>query len=181
LCRHKSDGDLVTSGAALSSLLIDTRVNGRRFVGEIESRELLLDFLRERLGLSGTKRSCDIEICGACAVLLNGLAVSSCTTLALEADGGEVTTIEGVGTPEELGPVQRCVVETAALQCGFCTPGFVMTIHSLVAELPEASFEDVVEYLSGSLCRCTGYQGLLEAAWRALGHENRPWAEAETE
>jgi carbon-monoxide dehydrogenase small subunit len=158
--------------AGASTLRIDTQVNRRRHVDEIQTSELLVDYLRDRLGLTGTKRSCDIEICGACTVLLDGLAVSSCATLALEADGAEVTTIEGVGTPEQIGPVQRSVAEAGALQCGFCTPGFVMTIHSLIDEKPDADLEDVVDYLSGSLCRCTGYQGLIEAAWRALGHES---------
>jgi carbon-monoxide dehydrogenase small subunit len=171
---------VVTQPVGGTPLLIDTRINGRRYSGEIEACELLVDFLRERLQLTGTKRSCDIAICGACTVLLDGLSVSSCTTLALEADGCEVTTIEGVGTPEDLGPVQRCVTEAGALQCGFCTPGFVMAIHSLVSEAPDADLDDVVAYLSGNLCRCTGYHGLVEAAWHALGHGDERTSDAAT-
>ena len=139
-------------------LVVSTTVNCHPYVGEIPTQELLIDFLRDRLGLTGTKRSCDIEVCGSCTILVDGLGVSACTTLALEAEGAKVTTVEGMTVDDQLGDVQRLLVEADALQCGFCTPGFVMTIQSLVNEMPDATYDQVVEYLSGSICRCTGYR-----------------------
>jgi carbon-monoxide dehydrogenase small subunit len=147
--------------------VIDTftcTVNGRATQLEIEPWELLIDVLRERLDLTGTKRSCDVQVCGSCTVLLDGEAVSSCTTLAVEAEGSEVTTVEGFARDGELSPVQEAFVAANALQCGFCTPGFVTSCHAMLAERPDVDDEGIAHYLSGNVCRCTGYTTILAAA-----------------
>jgi carbon-monoxide dehydrogenase small subunit len=140
-------------------LEIRLRVNGEDAEAEIEPRELLLDFLRDRLGLTGAKRSCDVQVCGACTVLLDGLPVSSCCTLAYEADGRDVLTIEGLATREEFAVIEEAFTRHAAVQCGFCTPGMVLTVKVLLDE----GETDLKRALSGNLCRCTGYKGILEA------------------
>lgn len=141
-----------------------TTVNGREIELEIESRELLIDLLRDRLELTGTKRSCDSQVCGACTVLLDGQPVSSCCTLAYEADGKEIQTIEGLSPDGRLHPIQAAFVERAAIQCGFCTPGFVLTTKAMLAENPRPTREEIRSYLGGNLCRCTGYWNILDAA-----------------
>ena len=138
-------------------------LNGRPESAEVEPRELLIDVLRSRFGLTGTKRSCDVEVCGACTVLVDGLPVSSCTTLAADAEGREVTTIEGVSGNGQLDPVQRAFVEHGAMQCGYCTPGMVLAVKSLLAQDPHPSEEKVRHYLRGNICRCTGYVKIIEA------------------
>ena len=146
-------------------------VNGREVVRDIEPQELLLDFLRDSLGLTGAKRSCDVEVCGACTVLVDGLPVSSCCTLAAHADGCEVTTIEGLSARPEFERMEAAFTRHAALQCGFCTPGMLLTVSSLLAthELPN---EDAIKRnLSGNLCRCTGYRGIIEAVADLAGVE----------
>lgn len=147
---------------------ISCTVNERPFELEVEPWELLVDVVRDRLGLTGTKRSCDVQVCGTCTVLLDGAAVSSCTTLAVEADGREVTTVEGFERDGELSVVQQAFVDANALQCGFCTPGFITTCHALLAESPDASDAQVRHYLAGNICRCTGYTSILAAARDAL-------------
>ena len=142
---------------------IELAVNGRPVAAEIEPQELLLDFLRDRLGLTGAKRSCDVQVCGACTVLLDGAPVSACTTLAYEARGREVLTIEGLAGREEFAPLERAFTEHAAVQCGFCTPGLLLTISVLLAEGALASEEEARRALAGSLCRCTGYKAIVEA------------------
>ncbi|MFT4038302.1 MAG: (2Fe-2S)-binding protein [Thermomicrobiales bacterium] len=146
---------------------LQTTVNGRALDLEIESRTMLIDLLRDQLGLTGTKRSCDSQVCGACTVLLAGRPVSSCCTLAYEADGVAVETIEGLGAGGELDPIQRAFVECAAIQCGFCTPGFVLTTKAMLAENPHPSRDEIRAYLGGNLCRCTGYWNILDAAEEA--------------
>jgi aerobic carbon-monoxide dehydrogenase small subunit len=138
-------------------------VNGERRDVEIEPRELLIDVLRDRFGLKGTKRSCDVQVCGACTVLLDGLPASSCSTLAADADGRDVLTIEGVANDGELDPVQRAFVEHGALQCGFCTPGFVLAVKALLRLNAAPSEEEIRHFLRGNICRCTGYIKILEA------------------
>lgn len=138
-------------------------VNGRAVEAAVEPRELLLDFLRNRLGLTGAKRSCDVQVCGTCTVLVDGQAVSACALLAYEARGREVTTIEGLGEPGRLHPLQEAFVESAAVQCGFCTPGMILTAQTLLQSIPEPSADDVRAYLSGNLCRCTGYRKIIDA------------------
>lgn len=147
-----------------TTTLLRTTINGRAIALEIESRELLIDLLRDRLELTGTKRSCDSQVCGACTVLLDGQPVSSCCTLAYEADGKSVQTIEGLAQGGQLDPIQAAFVEQAAIQCGFCTPGFVLTTKAMLAENPRPTRDEIKSYLGGNLCRCTGYWNILDAA-----------------
>ena len=149
--------------AATPTILLETIVNGRPVSLEIEPRAMLLDVLRDGLGLTGAKRSCDTQVCGACTVLLDGSPVSSCCTLAYEAGGREVETIEGLAGPDALHPIQQAFVERAAIQCGFCTPGFVLTTRALLAENPLPTRSEIEAYLGGNLCRCTGYWNILDA------------------
>ena len=142
-------------------------VNGARHEHEVEPRELLVYYLRERLGLTGTKVGCDTTSCGACTVLLDGESVKSCTVLAVQADGREVTTIEGLASDGELHPVQRAFHVNHGLQCGFCTPGMVMATVSLLAEHPSPSEEEIRHGLEGNLCRCTGYHNIVRAVQAA--------------
>jgi carbon-monoxide dehydrogenase small subunit len=139
-------------------------VNGQAVVREVEPQELLLDFLRDSLGLTGAKRSCDVQVCGACTVLVDGLPVSECCYLAADASGREVTTIEGLAERTEFERLEKTFTRHAALQCGFCTPGMLLTVSSLLeqGELP-ADKEELKHRLAGNLCRCTGYRGILEA------------------
>jgi carbon-monoxide dehydrogenase small subunit len=138
-------------------------VNGAPVSLEVEPRELLIDVLRDRLALKGTKRSCDVQVCGACTVLVDGMPVSSCSTLCADVHGRGVTTIEGLASGGKLDPVQRAFIAHGALQCGFCTPGMILTVKSLLAQHPEPSEETIRHYLRGNLCRCTGYVKILEA------------------
>jgi aerobic carbon-monoxide dehydrogenase small subunit len=149
--------------ADIPRMLIALTVNGERRGVEIEPRELLIDVLRDRFGLKGTKRSCDVQVCGACTVLLDGLPASSCSTLAADADGRDVLTIEGVASDGELDPVQRAFIEHGALQCGFCTPGFVLAVKALLRLNAAPSEEEIRHFLRGNICRCTGYIKILEA------------------
>lgn len=138
-------------------------LNDRVIEVAIEPSELLIDTLRDRLGLKGTKRSCDVEVCGACTVLVNGLPVSSCTTLAADVDGQSVLTIEGVAQEGRLSRVQKAFVEHAGMQCGFCTPGMVLATTALLAVNPKPSESEIRHFLRGNICRCTGYIKILEA------------------
>jgi aerobic carbon-monoxide dehydrogenase small subunit len=138
-------------------------VNGALREEEVEPRDLLVYFLRERLGLTGTVVGCDTSSCGACTVLLDGESVKSCTVLAVQADGREVTTIESLAQNGQLHPVQQAFHEHHALQCGYCTPGMVMATVSLLAEHPSPSEEEIRHLLEGNLCRCTGYQNIVKA------------------
>ena len=150
--------------------LVSITVNGEPREAEVEPRRLLVYFLREDLGLTGTNVGCDTSSCGACTVLLDGESVKSCTVFAVQADGSDVTTIEGLARNGELHPVQQAFHETHALQCGYCTPGFVMAAVSLLNENPSPTEEQIREGLEGNLCRCTGYHNIVravEAAARA--------------
>jgi aerobic carbon-monoxide dehydrogenase small subunit len=147
---------------------VSLSVNGARRELELEPRELLVYVLRDRLGLTGTNVGCDTSSCGACTVLLDGEAVKSCTVLGVQADGVEVTTIEGLATDGELHPIQQAFHEQHALQCGFCTPGMVLTTVSLLEENPSPSEDEVRKALEGNLCRCTGYQNIVKAV-QAVG------------
>jgi carbon-monoxide dehydrogenase small subunit len=138
-------------------------VNGVRREADVEPRTLLVDLLRNGLGLTGTKVGCDTSQCGACTVHLDGHAVKSCTLLAAQADGHELTTIEGVGTVGAMHPVQEAFWEQHGLQCGFCTPGMVMTAIDFLREHPEPTDEEIREALEGNLCRCTGYHNIVGA------------------
>ena len=138
-------------------------VNGREIVRDVAPQELLLDFLRDSLDLTGAKRSCDVQVCGACTVLVDGLPVSSCCYLAAQATGAEVTTIEGLAERPEFAPLDEAFTRHAALQCGFCTPGMLLTVSALLASGELESEEQIKRNLSGNLCRCTGYRGIVEA------------------
>jgi carbon-monoxide dehydrogenase small subunit len=148
---------------------ISLTVNGTRHELEVEPRELLVYVLREQLGLTGTNVGCDTSSCGACTVLLNGESVKSCTVLAVQADGQELTTIEGLATNGQLHPVQQAFHEQHGLQCGYCTPGMVMATVSLLAENAHPSEEEIRGALEGNLCRCTGYHNIVKAVQAAAG------------
>jgi carbon-monoxide dehydrogenase small subunit len=144
-------------------LSVSFTLNGRPIAIEVEPFDLLIDVLRDRLNLKGTKRSCDVEVCGACTVLVDGLPVSSCTTLAADVDGRSVLTIEGVASEGELSRVQRAFVEHGAMQCGFCTPGMALAVTALLNTNPKPSEDEIRHFLRGNICRCTGYIKILEA------------------
>ena len=149
-------------------IIVEVTVNGAPHAAEIPARTLLVHFLRERLGLTGTHVGCDTTQCGACTVALDGVAVKSCTILAAQASGHEITTIEGLASPSgELHPVQRAFREEHGLQCGYCTPGMVMALRQLLADNPDPTEDDVRHGLSGNICRCTGYQNIVAAALAA--------------
>ena len=131
---------------------------------------MLLDFIRDDLGLKGAKRSCDSQVCGACTVLVDGLPISSCCTLAYEATGKQVTTIEGLSRNGSLDPVQEAFIAESAIQCGFCTPGLIVSVKTLLAENPNPSRGEIAAYLSSNLCRCTGYWNIIDAVERAAAH-----------
>jgi carbon-monoxide dehydrogenase small subunit len=142
---------------------ITVTVNGDRYQRSVEPRLLLSDFLRHELGLTGTHVGCEHGVCGACTVLFDGVPVRSCLVFAVQADGHEVRTVESLGTIEELHPLQKAFQEKHALQCGYCTPGFLMTLVPWLAEHPAPSDDEIREAISGNLCRCTGYQNIVEA------------------
>ncbi len=146
---------------------ITLTVNGSRHEADVEPRQLLAYFLRNELGLAGTNVGCDTSSCGACTVLLDGESVKSCTVFAVQADGSEVTTVEGIAKSGELHPVQQAFHEAHALQCGYCTPGFVMATISLLQENPNPSEQEIRLGLEGNLCRCTGYHNIVRAVQAA--------------
>jgi carbon-monoxide dehydrogenase small subunit len=150
----------------VSSFLLRTRVNGRPVEVVIQPQETLAEVLRERLHLTGTKVSCDVQVCGACTVLLDGLPVSACTLLAYETRDRDVVTIEGVSHGEELHPLQQAFIAENGFQCGFCTPGMILTAKSLLETKPDASEEEIRAYMDGNICRCTGYKPILAAIRR---------------
>lgn len=142
---------------------IRVRVNGVEHEAEVEPRLLLVHFLRDVLGLTGTHVGCDTSNCGACTVIMNGKSVKSCTLFAVQADGADILTIEGLAKGGELHPIQRAFWEHHGLQCGFCTPGFIMQAYWLLKEKPNPTEEEVRWGISGNLCRCTGYQNIVKA------------------
>ena len=146
---------------------VSLAVNGVRHELDLEPRELLVYVLRDRLGSTGTNVGCDTSSCGACTVLVDGEAVKSCTVLGVQADGDEVTTIEGLASNGDLHPLQQAFHERHGLQCGYCTPGMVMAAVSLLADNPDPSEQEIRHALEGNLCRCTGYQNIVEAVQSA--------------
>ncbi len=142
---------------------ITLTLNGKSASATVEARTLLVELLRERLGLTGTHVGCDTSQCGACVVHVDGRSVKSCTMFAVEADGREVTTIEGLAAGDQLHPMQQAFHERHALQCGFCTPGMVMSAVDLVRRRPDATEAEIRAWLEGNLCRCTGYHNIVEA------------------
>jgi carbon-monoxide dehydrogenase small subunit len=156
--------------APASSVAIRLSVNGVDVTRTVEVRKTLADFLREDLSLTGTHLGCEHGVCGACTVLVDGAAVRSCLMFAVQADGSEVTTVEALGTMDALSPLQQAFMEHHGLQCGFCTPGILMSAHALLRDHPHPTDEQIHEVLGGHLCRCTGYQGILDAV-RAAASE----------
>jgi carbon-monoxide dehydrogenase small subunit len=142
---------------------IQLSINGTQYNAEVEARLLLSDFLRHDLGLTGTHVGCEHGVCGACTILFNGEPVRSCLIFAVQADGHELQTVEGLGTPENLHPIQEAFHEAHGLQCGFCTPGFLMTLIPFLDENPNPTEEEIRVAISGNLCRCTGYQHIVDA------------------
>ena len=149
---------------------IKVTVNGKKFTSDVEPRTLLVHYVREVLNLTGTNVGCDTSSCGACRLHLDGEAVKSCTILAVQADGAEITTIEGMAAADgTLHPMQQAFMENHGLQCGFCTPGMVMAATSLLKEIPNPTEEEVRIGLEGNLCRCTGYHNIVKAVLAAAG------------
>jgi len=142
---------------------IALKVNGKRYQGMVEPRRTLVDFLREDLKLTGTHIGCEHGVCGACSILLNGAAVRSCLLFAIQADGMELMTVEGLAQGTQLHPIQEAFWENHGLQCGFCTPGILMTVHAFLNENPAPSDDEIRLALSGNLCRCTGYQDIVKS------------------
>jgi aerobic carbon-monoxide dehydrogenase small subunit len=155
--------------AAPTIQTVTVSVNGEPRSADIEPRLLLARFLRDTLGLTGTHMGCDTTNCGACTVLLDGVPVKSCTVLAVQADGRHVTTVEGLESPEGLHPMQAAFHEQHGLQCGFCTPGMMLTAIALLEENPDPSEKEIRWALSGNICRCTGYQNIVKAVRQAAG------------
>lgn len=151
---------------------IAVTVNGERHEAEVEPRQLLVYLLREQLGLTGTNVGCDTSTCGACTILVDGKSVKSCTMLAVQADGTEITTIEGMSSNGDLHPLQKAFHESHGLQCGYCTPGMIMAAAGLIENNGSLSEDDIREGLEGNLCRCTGYENIVRAVKAAAGRSS---------
>ena len=151
---------------------ISLRVNGLERSVEIEARTTLLDMVREQFGLTGAKLGCDIQVCGACTLMVDGKPVSACSYLAVDADGAEILTIEGLGAKNALHPLQEAFMEFGALQCGYCTSGFILTAKALLDECPQPSEQQIRDYLAGNFCRCGCYQEIVAAIKNATLGEN---------
>ncbi len=149
--------------ASVQLVPITTTVNGAVWTGEVAAEEVLLELLRRRIGLTGTKRSCESEVCGACTVLVDGLPVSSCSFLAVEVDGRTVTTIEGLGTPDHPDPLQEAFARNMAFQCGYCIPGQIMAAKALLLENPSPTYDEIAEWMAGNICRCGCYPAIARA------------------
>ena len=158
----------------MAELPLAITVNGQTRRASVEPRVTLADFLREHCGLTGTHLGCEHGVCGACTVLVDGAAARSCLVFAVQVDGAEITTVEGMASsPGELSPVQEAFRDCHGLQCGFCTPGFVVSVTAFLRENPDPSDRQIREALSGNLCRCTGYQGILKAVRQAADATRR--------
>ena len=151
----------------MATQTISLTVNGKQQGGEVEPRLLLVHYLRDKLGLTGTHIGCDTSQCGACTVIVNGRAVKSCTVFAVQADGAEIMTIEGLAQDGQLHPIQEGFWEEHGLQCGFCTPGMIMSAYDFLSRNPDPSEEEIRHALHGNLCRCTGYQHIVAAVQQA--------------
>jgi aerobic carbon-monoxide dehydrogenase small subunit len=148
---------------AIDTIPVEVKVNGKPHSLRIEPRMLLVELLRETLDLTGTHVGCDTSYCGACTVLMNGSAVKSCTLFAVQADGGEITTVEGLETDGQLHPLQRAFAEASGLQCGYCTPGLMLSALQLLSRNHQPSAKDIRQAIAGNTCRCTGYQNIFKA------------------
>jgi len=148
---------------------ISLTVNGQTRQVSVPARRTLVDLLRYDIGLTGTKEACSVGVCGACTVMLDGRIVASCITLAVQADGANITTIEGIGTPEHLSPVQQSFIDCGGFQCGICTPGQIVAATALLNENARPTEDEIKEWLMGNLCRCTGYYQIIESVQKASG------------
>ena len=157
---------------AIPRVQVSLTVNGKPYSREIEPRTLLVQFLREELSLTGTHIGCDTSYCGACTVLLNGKSVKSCTVFAFQADGGEVRTVEGLAKDGQLDPLQQAFSDCHGFQCGYCTPGFLMSAIQLLEEHPHPTESEIRKGIAGNTCRCTGYQNIFKAIETAAGTAN---------
>lgn len=151
-------------------MIVNLKVNGEARVANVAGSESLLEVLREELGLPGSKNACEQGECGSCSVVLDGAVVTSCLVMAADCEGSEVTTVEGIGSERELHAVQQALLDHGAVQCGFCTPGFVVTASHLFEENPHPATDEIKEALSGNICRCTGYGAILRSL-EALAEE----------
>jgi aerobic-type carbon monoxide dehydrogenase small subunit (CoxS/CutS family) len=158
----------------VTSLDVELNVNGEARQGSVEARRTLADFLREDLGLTGTHLGCEHGVCGACTVLVDGEPARSCLMLAVQARGAYVVTVEGLARDGQMNALQEAMWESHGFQCGFCTPGFLMQITALLAEHPDPGEAEIREALSGNLCRCTGYESIVDGVLRAAGHGATP-------
>lgn len=157
----------MTTSILSGKVAVSATINGEPTEWLCEPRETLLEALRDRLGLTGSKEGCGNGNCGACNVIIDGRLVNSCCMLGVEAEGCTITTVEGIGSPEGLTPLQRCFVDGAALQCGFCTPGFLVATKALLDRNPNPTEEEIRWWLAGNLCRCTGYDKIVRAVQNA--------------
>lgn len=159
-------------------MLINLKVNEKDYELEVDENQRLIDFLREDLGLSGTKEGCGEGECGACTIIMDGEIVNSCLIMAFQADGSNITTIEGVGRDGELHPIQKAFVEVGAVQCGYCIPGMVLSSKAMLDKSLDLTREDIREGISGNICRCTGYEKIVDAVEKSIeymkeeGHES---------
>jgi len=157
----------MTRHADTQMIPISFTLNGRLQEIDVEPNELLLDVIRERLGLTGAKRSCDVQVCGACTLLLDGRPISASTTLAFEVRGRSLMTIEGLAENGKLHPLQDCFIEYGGFQCGFCTPGMILAAKALLDENPDPTEEELKHFMHGNICRCTGYKKIIESIMAA--------------
>ena len=146
-------------------------INGQPYSAKVPTRRTLVDFIRYDLGLTGTKEACSVGVCGACTVLLNGRIIASCITLAVQANGAEITTIEGIGSEDQLTPLQQAFIDHGGFQCGICTPGQIVAATSLLQTNPNPTEDEIKEWMMGNLCRCTGYYQIIESIQAAAGQK----------
>lgn len=151
------------------SITINTKINGQSVSASAEASTSLLEFLRDTLEYKGTKLCCNTGECGACTVIYNGKPINSCVTMAADANGAEITTIEGLADGDKLHPVQQAFIDTGAVQCGYCTPGYIMSVKALLDRITQPTAEDIEEAVSGNICRCTGYAKIVDAIHLAAG------------
>ena len=150
---------------------VSLTINGQPYQADVPNRRTLVDFIRYDLGLTGTKEACSVGVCGACTVLIDGRMVASCIMFAVQAQGADITTIEGVGQPDNLHPLQQAFIDHGGFQCGICTPGQILAAKALLEAIPSPSEDEIKEWMMGNLCRCTGYYQIIESIKAAAGQE----------
>jgi carbon-monoxide dehydrogenase small subunit len=153
---------------------VKLKINGNDYEVSVPARRTLVDMIRYDIGLTGTKEACSVGVCGACTVMLDGKIVASCITLAVQADGAEITTIEGLGTPDNLSPMQQAFIDCGGFQCGICTPGQIVAATALLNENAKPTEDEIKAWLMGNLCRCTGYYQIIDSVKKATGQPVEP-------